>query len=134
MAPTASHWAALHESLTALPQIPIDDAVVRKAARWGFQCDRKGVTFSTTDLLIAAAAHGKATLVHRDGDFTRMAAMVGFKEEFGQEGLRPKTKLERKSTCCEARPNTTANLLPNFELARLFPCIKPPLSPFGKGG
>ena len=64
---TEKDWAALHESLTALPQLPIDDAVVSKAARWGFRLDRKGETQSTTDLLIAAAAHGRATLLHRDG-------------------------------------------------------------------
>ena len=87
---TEKDWAALHESLVALPQLLIDDAVVSKAARWGFQLDRKRATFSTTDLLIAAAAHGKATLVHRDGDFTRMAAVIGLKEEFVPENARPK--------------------------------------------
>ena len=81
---TEKDWAALHESLVALPQLLIDDDVVGKAARWGFQLDRRGATFSTTDLLIAAAAHGKATLVHRDGDFTRMAAEVDLKEEYVQ--------------------------------------------------
>ncbi len=87
---TEKDWTALHESLTALPLIPIDEAVVRKAARWGFQLDRKGATFSTTDLLIAAAAHGKATLIHRDGDFTSMAALVGLKEEFVLEVTKPR--------------------------------------------
>lgn len=87
---TEKDWAVLHESLTSLPQIPIDDAVVGKAARWGFRLDRKGATFSTTDLLIAAASHGKATLIHRDADFTRMADFVGIKEEFVMEGARPK--------------------------------------------
>lgn len=87
---TEKDWAALHESLTSLPQIPVDDAVVSKAARWGFQLDRKGATFSTTDLLIAAAAHGKAILIHRDADFKYMARMVGLKEEFVPEGSRSK--------------------------------------------
>jgi predicted nucleic acid-binding protein len=82
---TEKDWTAVHESLTALPHIPIDAAVIDKAARWGFQLDRKGATFSTTDRLIAAAAHGQATLVHRDRDFTRIAAMVRLKEEYVPE-------------------------------------------------
>jgi hypothetical protein len=82
---TEKDWTALHEALTALPQIPLDAAVIRRAGRWGFQLDRSGATFSTTDLLIAAAAHGKAILLHRDADFTRLAGAVGLKEEFAAE-------------------------------------------------
>ena len=82
---TEKDWAALHEALTALPQLPLDARAIRQAARWGFKLDRTGKTFSTTDLLIAAAAHGRATLLHRDADFTRLAAAVGLKEEFVAE-------------------------------------------------
>lgn len=87
-AKTDKDWAALHEALTALPQIQLDEAVVSRAARWGFRLDRRGATFSTTDLLIAAAAHGKAILLHRDGDFTKLAREVGLKEEFVAERSR----------------------------------------------
>jgi len=44
-------------------------------------------------------------------------------------------KSEGRNRCVFSAPlNTTANLLPNFELVSPLPCIKPPLSPFGKGG
>jgi predicted nucleic acid-binding protein len=82
---TEKDWNALHSALTALPQLPLDAAAVRRAARWGFMLDRAGKTFSSTDLLIAAAAHGKATLLHRDADFTRLASAVGIREEFVAE-------------------------------------------------
>jgi len=64
-----------------LPQIPLDDRVIEQAARWGFVLGRKGVTVSTTDLLIASAARGRAVLIHRDGDFKRIAEVAGVKEE-----------------------------------------------------
>jgi len=74
-------YSALDEALRALPQLPLDDRVIEQAARWGFVLGSKGVTVSTTDLLIASAAHGRAVLVHRDGDFRRIAEVVGMKEE-----------------------------------------------------
>jgi predicted nucleic acid-binding protein len=82
---TEKDWVALHEALTSLPQVGLDAAVIKRAARWGFKLDRSGMTFSTTDLLIAAAAHGKAVLLHRDADFTKLAGAVGLKEEFVPE-------------------------------------------------
>ena len=75
------NYSALDEALRALPQLPLDDRVIEQAARWGFVLGSKGVTVSTTDLLIASAAHGRAVLVHRDGDFRRIAEVVGVKEE-----------------------------------------------------
>lgn len=43
--------------------------------------NRKGKTASTTDLLIASAAHKKAKLIHLDKDFTMIAATTGLEEE-----------------------------------------------------
>jgi len=74
-------YAAVEEALSALPQLPLDETAVARAARWGFALGRKGVTVSTTDLLIGAAAHGKAALIHRDGDFRRIAEAGGLQEE-----------------------------------------------------
>lgn len=74
-------YSALDVALRALPQLPLDDRAIERAARWGFVLGRKGVTVPTTDLLIASAAHGRAVLLHRDGDFKRIAEVGGVKEE-----------------------------------------------------
>ncbi len=74
-------FRSLHESLTSLPQIPIDGAVIERAAQWGFLLDRKGKSVSTTDLLIAAAAYKKATLLHADKDFGIISSVVELDEE-----------------------------------------------------
>ncbi|MGO8988681.1 MAG: PIN domain nuclease [bacterium] len=74
-------FRSLHESLTSLPQIPIDDAVIERAAQWGFLLDRKGKSVSTTDLFIAAAAYKKACLLHIDRDFRIISSVVELDEE-----------------------------------------------------
>ena len=74
-------FRSLHESLTSLPQIPIDDAVIERAAQWGFLLDRKGKFVSTTDLFIAAAAYKKACLLHADRDFRIISSVVELDEE-----------------------------------------------------
>ena len=71
----------LHESLLALPQIPLDQTVTERAATWGFQLDRKGKVVSTTDLLIASAAYKKGCLLHLDGDFQRIASVYDLEQE-----------------------------------------------------
>ena len=67
--------------LTSLLEIPIDDAVIEGASRWGFLLDRKGKSVSTTDLLIAAAACKKARLLHADSDFGVISSIVDLDEE-----------------------------------------------------
>jgi predicted nucleic acid-binding protein len=74
-------FQSLHDSLTSLPQIPIDDALIERASKWGFQLDRKGKSVSTTDLLIAAAAYQKACLLHADSDFEVISSVVDLDEE-----------------------------------------------------
>jgi predicted nucleic acid-binding protein len=74
-------FQALKDSLMSLPQIPLDDAVIERASRWGFLLDRKGKIVSTTDLLIASAAHKKARLLHVDSDFKIIASMVDLEQE-----------------------------------------------------
>lgn len=74
-------YRALYESLINLPQIPIDDAVIGRASRWGYVLDRKGKVVSTTDLLIAAAAHKRARILHIDSDFERIASEIDIEEE-----------------------------------------------------
>jgi len=80
-AKTEKDWNTLREALSSLPQLPLDDAVIERASKWGFLLDRKGKTASTTDLLIASAAHKKATLIHLDKDFTMIASTTGLEEE-----------------------------------------------------
>ena len=74
-------FRSLHESLTSLPQIPIDGAVIERASQWGFQLERRGKSVSTTDLLIAAAAYKKARLLHVDRDFGIISSLVELDEE-----------------------------------------------------
>ncbi|MBI3656989.1 MAG: PIN domain-containing protein [Acidobacteria bacterium] len=80
-AKTEKDWNMLWEALSSLPQLPLDDDVVERASKWGFMLDRKGKTASTTDLLIASAAHKKAKLIHLDSDFAMIAAVTGLDEE-----------------------------------------------------
>jgi len=75
------NFQSLHDSLTSLPQIPIDEAVIERASQWGFLLDRKGKSVSTTDLLIAAAAYKKARLLHTDHDFEIISSFVDLDEE-----------------------------------------------------
>lgn len=78
---TEKDWNTLRDSLAALPQLPLDDTVIDQASKWGFILDRKGKTASTTDLLIASAAHKKAKLLHLDHDFKMISSVVGLDEE-----------------------------------------------------
>lgn len=74
-------FQVLSDSLTSLPQISIDNAVIERAAKWGFILDRKGKVVSTTDLLIASAAYKQASILHLDSDFETIASVVDLKEE-----------------------------------------------------
>jgi len=74
-------FSLLLDSLGSLPQLPFDEEVFERAALWGFQLDRKGKIVSTTDLLIAAAAHEKALVLHNDTDFERIAKELPFLQE-----------------------------------------------------
>jgi len=74
-------FQTLKDSLVNLPQIPIDERVIERAANWGFLLDRKGKNISTTDLFIAAAAHKNACLLHSDRDFEVIASAVDLEEE-----------------------------------------------------
>lgn len=74
-------FQSLNDSLTSLPQIPIDDTVIERASKWGFILDRKGKIVSTTDLLIAAATYKKARLLHVDSDFEMISSVINLEEE-----------------------------------------------------
>jgi predicted nucleic acid-binding protein len=74
-------FKSLNDSLMSLPQIPIDNGVIKRASQWGFLLDRKGKNVSTTDLLIAAAAYKKARLLHLDTDFEVIASEVDLEAE-----------------------------------------------------
>jgi hypothetical protein len=80
-AKTEKDFESLRDSLASLPQIPLDPVVIDRASKWGFLLDRKGKTVSTTDLLIAAASYGEAKLMHIDGDFEVISAVVDLEEE-----------------------------------------------------
>ncbi|MGA1839014.1 MAG: PIN domain nuclease [bacterium] len=71
----------LKDTFLSLPQIPIDNSVIETAAKYGFMLDRKGKTIPTTDLIIAAAAEGKAVILHVDNDFEIISSIVGLKHE-----------------------------------------------------
>jgi predicted nucleic acid-binding protein len=72
----------LKETLSSLPQIPIDETVIERAAEWGFKLDRKGKNVSATDLFIAAAAQEKAaSVLHLDSDFETIASVCRVKQE-----------------------------------------------------
>ncbi|MEW6571961.1 MAG: PIN domain nuclease [Nitrospirota bacterium] len=73
-------FKTLKETLMSLPQIPLNNEVIEKAAQWGYSLDRKGKTVSTTDLFIAAAASGKAVVLHVDSDFETIASL-GLRQE-----------------------------------------------------
>jgi predicted nucleic acid-binding protein len=74
-------FQSLNDSLTSLPQIPIDNTVIERASKWGFISGRKGKIVSTSDLLIAAAAYKKARLLHVDSDFEMISSVVDLEEE-----------------------------------------------------
>jgi len=75
------YFQSLHESLSSLPQIPIDEVVIERASKWGFLLHRKGKSVSTTDLLIAAAAYKRARILHADSDFERIASEMDSEQE-----------------------------------------------------
>ncbi len=71
----------LYYSFSSLPQIPIDERVIKIASQWGFEMDRKGKIVSTTDLVIAAVAYKNAKLLHIDADFKTIASFYDLEEE-----------------------------------------------------
>ena len=71
----------LKETLLSLPQIPISNTAIEKAAQWGFMLAKKGKTVPTTDLFIASAADGKAIVLHVDSDFETIASITGVEQE-----------------------------------------------------
>ena len=74
-------YPSLRESLLALPQTPLDDTVIQRAAEWGFLVDRRVKTIPTTDLLIGASAYKKATVLHCDSDFELLSSTFGLEQE-----------------------------------------------------
>jgi predicted nucleic acid-binding protein len=71
----------LKESLLALPQLPLDNQAIETAAEWGFLIDRRHRKVPTTDLLIGASAHNKATVLHCDADFELLSSTFGLGQE-----------------------------------------------------
>lgn len=71
----------LRHAFLSLPQIPIDEEVIKRASKWGYEMDRKGKVVPTTDLLIASAAYKKARLLHVDRDFKIIAGFFDLGEE-----------------------------------------------------
>ena len=69
-------------TLGALHQLSLNDRTWSRAARFGYDLRRRGLTCLTPDLIIAASAieHG-AVLVHADADFDRIAANSGLAVE-----------------------------------------------------
>jgi len=74
-------FESLKEYLLALPQIPLDEVVLLKAAEWGFLLDPKVKKVPTTDLIIGASAYNRATVLHCDSDFELLANRFGLAQE-----------------------------------------------------
>jgi predicted nucleic acid-binding protein len=74
-------YDSLKEYLLALPQIPLNEAVLLKAAEWGFLLDPKMKKVPTTDLIIGATAYKRATILHCDSDFDLLANRFGLAQE-----------------------------------------------------
>jgi predicted nucleic acid-binding protein len=74
-------FKTLRESLLSLPQFRIDERVIALASEWGYHLDRKGKIVSTTDLLIASAAYGRAVILHQDKHFEVIGQEVGVEQE-----------------------------------------------------
>ena len=74
-------FRSLCDSLMSLEQLPIDDEVTERAARWGYMLDRKGKSIPTTDLIIASSAYKKARLIHIDSDFEVLSSVADLEEE-----------------------------------------------------
>jgi predicted nucleic acid-binding protein len=71
----------LYDSFLSLPQIPIDEEVIGRSSRWGFEMDRKGKIVSVSDLVIASTAYKNARLLHIDSDFKMIAEHFNVEEE-----------------------------------------------------
>ncbi len=71
----------LYDTFFSLPQIPINEEVLKRASKWAFEMDRKGKVVSTTDLIIASAAYKKARLLHIDRDFKMIGEFFDLEEE-----------------------------------------------------
>jgi len=71
----------LFDSFYSLPQVPIDDEVIKRASEWAFELDRRGKVVPTTDLIIASAAYKKAKILHIDKDFKTIAEFFDIEEE-----------------------------------------------------
>jgi len=75
------YYQSLKDSLMALPQTPLDETVIQRAAEWGFLIDRRHKTVPTTDLIIGASAYKKAIVLHCDKDFELLASTFGLDQE-----------------------------------------------------
>jgi predicted nucleic acid-binding protein len=73
---------ALAEYLCALPQIPMDESVILRAAEWGFSMDKRLKKIPTTDLFIGASAYNyRAIVLHCDTDFELLDTAFGLRQE-----------------------------------------------------
>lgn len=67
-------YEELSEELSALSQFPVNETLWLKSCRLAFELRRKGVTASSTDVLIAAVAQeNQLTLLHADRHFDLIA-------------------------------------------------------------
>ena len=76
-------FQVLKETLLSLPQLPLDNTVIERAAHYGFLLDRKGKTVPTTDILIASAAYGQAVVLYIDidRDFETIGSVISLQQE-----------------------------------------------------
>jgi predicted nucleic acid-binding protein len=75
-------YEALEGMFSALPCLPLSEAVFVRAAQWGRRLQQAGKTLPTTDLLIGAAAYGHVAVLHADVDFGLLASSTGLKQEY----------------------------------------------------
>ena len=66
----------------ALPQIPIDDNVIARAAKWGFfYWEERTRLFLLQTLLSQRLPIKKARLIHADSNFELISSVVGLDKE-----------------------------------------------------
>jgi hypothetical protein len=81
-----NEWRLLEDYLSTQYYLETTEKTWTTAARMFFDTRRKGITVrSPIDCCIAAIAHeNKALLLHKDKDFTRLASIFPFDQEFFQ--------------------------------------------------
>jgi len=75
-AKTRDELNLLKSAFADFPFLPFDEKARELAAEWAFELARSGLTLPLTDIMIAAVAHKRATILHLDADFRTLANRI----------------------------------------------------------